>query len=166
MGNRRPRLRLCMVPAVLLVILVLLVVLPLIGMFLNMDEESIRKVFAQETLGQVVLNSVTASVLTTAISLMLAYGLAWCMERTCMPCKKLLRMLIVLPMLIPSVSIGMGVVLLGGNNGILTNLVSIQGSSIYGLPGIVWGSVMYSLPVAFMMIENILKYCMTSYVVG
>ena len=147
-----------MVPAVLLVILLLLVVLPLAGMFLNMDGESIRKVFAQETLGQVVQNSVTASVLTTVISLVLAYGLAWCMERTCMPCKKLLRMLIVLPMLIPSVSIGMGAVLLGGNNGILTNLLGLQGSSIYGLSGIVWGSVMYSLPVAFVMIENILKY--------
>lgn len=158
MGKRRPRLRLWMVPAVLLVILALLVVLPLIGMFLNMDAQSVQKVFAKETLGQVLLNSVTASVLTTVISLVLAYGLAWCMERTCIPCKRLLRVLIVLPMLIPSVSIGMGTVLLCGNNGILTNLLSVQGSHIYGLPGIVWGSVMYSLPVAFTMIENILKY--------
>lgn len=155
---RRVRPRLWMVPAALMVILAVLVVLPLAGMFLNMDAESIEKVFAQETLGQVLLNSVTASVLTTVISLVLAYLLAWCMERTCMPCKKLLRVLIVLPMLIPSVSIGMGAVLLCGNNGILTNLLGIQGGSVYGLGGIVWGSVMYSLPVAFVMIENILKF--------
>lgn len=61
-------------------------------------------------------------------------------------------------MLIPSVSIGMGAVLLCGNNGILTNLLKLQGGNVYGLAGIVWGSVMYSLPVAFVMIENILKY--------
>lgn len=160
MGKKKPgfRLRLWMVPAALLVVLAALVVVPLIGMFLNMDAESIQKVFSQESLGQVLLNSVTAAALTTAVSLVLAYGLAWCMERTCIRCKKLLRVLIVLPMLIPSVSIGMGAVLLGGNNGILTNLLGIQGGSIYGLGGIVWGSVMYSLPVAYLMIENIIKY--------
>lgn len=153
-----PRHRLWMVPAALLVILAVLVVLPLIGMFANMDAESIRKVFAQESLGQVLMNSVTASALTTVISLVLAYGLAWCLQRTAIPCKRVLRLLITLPMLIPSVSIGMGAVLLCGNNGILTNLLGIQGGNIYGLTGIVWGSVMYSLPVAVVMIENILKY--------
>jgi iron(III) transport system permease protein len=69
-----------------------------------------------------------------------------------------LRVFVSLPMLIPSVSIGMGVVQLLGNNGILTNLFSLPIGRIYGLPGIVLGSVLYALPVAYLMIVNILKF--------
>lgn len=127
-------------------------------MFLNMDMESIRRVFEKESLGSVIGNSLLSSLLTTFFSLIIAYFLAICTERTSMPCKKLIRYLIVLPMLIPSVSIGMGVVLLGGNNGIINNLLKVDGGNIYGLLGIVLGSIMYSVPVAYLMLVNVLRY--------
>lgn len=149
--------RLLLVPVVLALIATVFVVAPLVVMFTQMDAASIQKVFAQDTLGEVLIRSVTASGLTTVIALCLALLLAWCMERTCMPLKKTTRILVSLPMLIPSVSIGMGAVLLCGNSGILTGLLGLPMGSVYGLPGIVWGSVMYSLPVAFLMIDNILK---------
>ena len=60
-------------------------------------------------------------------------------------------------MLIPSVSHGMGLILLFGSNGIITNLLNLD-SSIYGFTGVVTGSVMYSFPVAYLMISDILKY--------
>ena len=155
--SRYPR-RLLAVPAALAAIATAFVVVPLVGMFLQMDSESIRKVFLQESLGTVLLRSVTASLLTTAIALTLACLLAYSMQRTKMPCKRALRILLVLPMLIPSVSIGMGVVLLFGNSGLVTGLLDLPLGNIYGLPGIVLGSVLYSLPVAFLTIDNILKY--------
>lgn len=160
MGNEiRSRERsLWLLPAVLTLCAVLVLVLPLAGMFARMDGESIRVVFHQDALGTVIGRSVLASLLTTAIALVLAYLLSWCMVRTNIPGKKVFRVLVILPMLIPSVSIGMGVVLLGGNSGILTNLFGLTTSHVYGLPGILWGSVLYSLPVAFLMIENILKF--------
>lgn len=154
---RRYDRRILLVPAALALIATFFVVAPLVGMFTQMDGASIQKVFGQDTLGTVLIRSVTASALTTVISLTLAFLLAWCMERTCMPLKKTTRILVSLPMLIPSVSIGMGAVLLCGNSGILTNLLGLPQGGVYGLPGIVWGSVMYSLPVAFLMIDNILK---------
>ena len=147
-----------MAPAFLSAVALMFVVLPLVYMFTNMDAASIRAVFSQNSLAIVVLRSVIASGLTTVISIVLAYLLAWCMERTAIAGKRLLRILTVLPMLIPSVSIGMGAVLLFGNSGILSRLLGLEPGSIYGLKGIVWGSVMYSLPVAFLMIDNILKY--------
>ena len=155
---RRRTSRIWVVPVALGLVFLVMLIAPLVWMFGTMDRESVEAVFGQEGLGKILADSVTASVLTTVISLTLAYPLAWCMVRSRIPCKRLLRLALVLPMLIPSVSIGMGVVLLGGNNGLLTNLLGIQGSSVYGLTGIVWGSVMYTLPVAFVMIENILKY--------
>lgn len=158
MTIRQQNRRMLIVPAALAVIATLFVVVPLISMFAQMDTDSVREVFAQESLGTILGRSVIASLLTTVISLTLAFCLAWCMQRTAMPGKSVLRILVVVPMLIPSVSIGMGVVLLCGNNGILTRLLGLPIGNLYGLKGIVWGSVLYSLPVAFLMIENILKY--------
>ncbi len=150
--------RLWIVPAVLGLIFAFSILAPLVCMFFNIDKVSLQKVLDKGTLASVIGNSLLSATITTILSLILAYLLAWCTERTAMPCKGLFRILITLPMLIPSVSIGMGTVLLGGNNGILTNLLGLQGTFVYGLWGIVWGSVMYSLPVAYLMISNILKY--------
>lgn len=146
------------VPAVLTAAAVAFVVVPLGNMFAHMDEESIRQVLGGGVLLSALGRSVVASGLTTAVSLVMAYLLAWCLERTAIPGKGLIRILAVLPMLIPSVSIGMGVVLLLGNNGLLSELFSMGTGGIYGLKGIVFGSVLYSFPVAFLMIDNILKY--------
>lgn len=155
---RREYFRFLNIPAVLALVSTLLVLVPLGGMFLRMDARSIRDVFGQEGTLAVLGRSVTASGLTTAITLPLAWLMAWCVERTAMGGKRLFRVLVTLPMLIPSVSIGMGAVLLLGNNGILTNLLGMRSGNVYGLQGIVWGSVMYSLPPTFLMIENILKF--------
>ena len=147
-----------LIPAVLAVLSAVFLLLPLIRVFAHMDAAGIESVLGGETFPAVLRRSVTASALTTLISIVLAYGLAWCMERTAMGHKRLLQVLISLPMLIPSVSIGMGVVQLLGNSGIVTNLLNLPIGNIYGLPGIVLGSVLYSLPVAFLMIVNILKF--------
>jgi iron(III) transport system permease protein len=60
-------------------------------------------------------------------------------------------------MLIPSISHGMGLVLLLGANGIITRLFGLS-RTIYGFHGIVLGSVFYAFPVAFLMLADILKY--------
>ncbi len=155
---RRHRRRLLLLPAVLAVVASLFVVVPLVAMLVQMTPETISSVFAQDSLKTVVGRSLLVSLITTVISLTLAFFLSWCMQRTNMPLKKSLRIVIVLPMLIPSVSIGMGIVLLFGNSGIITKLFNLPIANIYGLPGIVLGSVLYSLPVAFLLVDNILKY--------
>jgi iron(III) transport system permease protein len=60
-------------------------------------------------------------------------------------------------MLIPSISQGMGLVLLLGSNGIITRLLGLK-YSIYGFGGVVAGSVLYAFPIAFLMLADILKY--------
>jgi iron(III) transport system permease protein len=64
-------------------------------------------------------------------------------------------------MLIPSVSHGMGLIIMFGRNGVLTNILGIE-RSIYGFWGIAIGSVFYSFPMAYLMLENILRYEDTS----
>lgn len=79
------------------------------------------------------------------------------MTRTGVKLKGLFGVLILLPMLIPSISHGMGLIILFGSNGILTRLFGLS-RGIYGFAGIVAGSVMYAFPVAYIMISDILRY--------
>ena len=51
----------------------------------------------------------------------------------------------------------MGLVILLGSNGILTNLLHLP-FDIYGFWGIVIGSILYSFPVAFLMLLDIFQY--------
>lgn len=134
-----------------------LVLLPLLRMFSNLTLDSLRQVLRGEGFWTAAGHSLTVSLAATAASLLLAFILAFSVEKSSVPCKGLLRAIFVLPMLIPSISHGMGLILLFGNNGVLTNLFHF-GGSIYGAGGIVLGSVMYAYPVAFLMLCDVLQY--------
>jgi iron(III) transport system permease protein len=102
-------------------------------------------------------NSILVAGTGTIISIAAAYVLAICFVRTNMRFREVFSIFASLPMLIPSISHGMGLILLLGSNGILTRLLGLK-HSIYGFKGIVLGSVFYAFPVAFLMLSDILKY--------
>lgn len=133
------------------------VVLPLICMFANLFTADLDKIFGNKSFFEATLHSLQVSAVSTVISISLAFLLAWCMTRTKVKLKGFFSAVIILPMLIPSISHGMGLVILFGQNGQLTKLLGLNWS-IYGFWGIVAGSVMYSLPVAYLMISDILQY--------
>ena len=139
------------------IVFIALVFVPLVNMFTHVDADSLRKVFTAPNFGTVVKNSLVSTAISTVITLVLAYTLAMCVERTNIKCKSIFGILFVLPMLIPSISNGMGLVILFGNNGIVTNFLGLKGS-IYGLSGIVVGSVLYAFPVAYLMLADVMKY--------
>ena len=141
----------------LALVFVSMVFLPLIRMFSNMSLDSVRRVVNSPVFGDAVAHSIISAVLGTVITVMVAAVLALCIERTNIRLKGLFRIIFVLPMLLPSISHGMGLVILLGNNGILTKLFQLNGN-IYGLSGIIVGSVLYAFPVAYLMIEDVLRY--------
>ena len=141
-------------------ILLILVILPIIRMFSGIRASDFQTVFASPLFGDALRNSVVLSLIATVISVLLAYVLALCMVRTDIPGKRIFGVLLTLPMLIPSISHGIGLTTLMGNNGILTQLLGTP--SIYGPVGIVAGSVMYAFPVAYIMLADVLRYEDTS----
>lgn len=146
------------VPKLLLIaVFISLVFMPLLRMFMGMDRESIQAVLSSESFWPAVVHSMTATVIATVITILFALLLAFSIERTNICGKQFFRIVAILPMLIPSISCGMGLVLLFGNNGILTNLLHL-GGTIYGLHGIVIGSVIYAFPVAYLMFADIIRY--------
>ena len=142
---------------ILALVLVTFVLVPLITMLTKIDKETFSRVFSDNQFSKSLLNSITTTLTATIISIALAYGLAWAISRTNIKFKGIFSVIFILPMLIPSISHGMGLIILFGNNGLFTNLFNIS-SHLYGFAGIVIGSVLYSFPIAFLMFVDIFKY--------
>ena len=138
-------------------ILFTLIIVPIIRMLFYIDSKSLSSVFESGEFYSNLLNSFTSTLVATIFSIVLAYALAWAISRTNIKFKYIFTILLTLPMLIPSISHGMGLIILFGNNGFLTRIFGLS-SSIYGFWGVIIGSVLYSFPVAFIMISDMLKY--------
>ena len=133
------------------------VVCPLVVMLANMTGGDISAVVQLPRFREALLNSVFTAGAATIIAISLAWGFALCVVRSNLRFRAVFTVFVTLPMLIPSISHGMGLVLLLGSNGIITRLFGLYGT-IYGFHGIVLGSVLYAFPVAFLMLSDILKY--------
>lgn len=133
------------------------VILPIVSMVSRIQWDTVGPMISTPQFGETVLNSLTVSVAATILSVLIAYLLALAINRSRIPCKTLLNVLITLPMLIPSISHGLGLINLFGANGLLTRLLGLSGE-IYGFQGVLFGSVMYSFPVAFLMLSDAMKY--------
>ena len=133
------------------------IVMPLVAMLSNIATVDVGAILTSKTFVKAMRQSATVAAVATLISVGLAGLLAWCTNRTGIRHTGALGVLLSLPMLIPSISHGMGLIILLGSNGLLRNLLHLQGT-IYGFWGIVTGSVMYSFPVAYLMLADVLRY--------
>ena len=142
---------------VLAVFFLVAAVLPLLGMFSQLASPGASAVFGTEQFRIACLNSIGVSLTSTVISLVLALAMSWVLCRTNIRAKSAIAVIMTLPMLIPSLALGMGLVFLLGSNGIITNALGLD-FSLYGFWGIVMGSVLYSFPSAFLLLYDVLKY--------
>ena len=138
-------------------ILFVSVICPLAAMLMNMAGSDIALVLRQPRFREALFNSILTAAAGTVISISLAWCFALCVVRTNMRCREIFTVFAALPMLIPSISHGMGLVLLLGANGVITRTFGLTGT-IYGFHGIVTGSIFYAFPVAFLMLADIIKY--------
>lgn len=142
---------------VLLVYLVLTVLVPIVMLFSQIRGEHIEAIFTSPQFVPMLKNSLITTLAATVISVVLAFVLAYVINRTHVRLKAVWMVMFTIPMLIPSISHGMGLVLLFGDNGLITNLLGIS-INLYGYCGIIMGSVLYSFPVAFLMFFDSLQY--------
>ncbi len=133
------------------------VLLPLAVLLTNIHVGDIPKIIDSEMFFTMLKNSVVTTAVSTVISVTSAFLLAYCINRTNIRYKSVLSMLFTVPMLIPSISHGMGLVLIFGDNGIITNAFNIN-INLFGYIGIIAGSVMYSFPIAFLMFNDAFRY--------
>ena len=129
----------------------------LCAMFANLANTNIIQTFQSSTFTDTIINSLLSTTTAAIISIGLAVISAWFVCRSNLKFKKIFVLLFTLPMLIPSISHGTGLVVLLGNNGVITNMFGLD-LNIYGFIGIVLGSLFYSFPVAFLMLYDVFQY--------
>ena len=133
------------------------ILLPLIQMLSNIASVDVAAMISTRKFSKALRQSLTAAFTATILSVSLAGLLSWCVARTNLKHKTIVNTLLTVPMLIPSISHGMGLIIILGANGWLSRLIGLN-SGIYGFQGIVLGSVMYSFPVAYLMLYDVLRY--------
>ena len=141
----------------LLVYLAVTVLLPIIVLFSKIRGDSITGVFKSAQFAPMLKSSLITTVIATIISVVLAFALAYALNRSNVRLKAMWVILFSIPMLLPSISHGMGVKLLFDSNGILTNLLGVD-IGVRGYKGIIMGSVLYSFPVAFLLFYDSFQY--------
>lgn len=145
------------VKILIICILCVTVLLPLIFVLAQLGNNNISNVFINGLFGKAVFNSLLVSLITTIISMLFSFLLAYMISRSNIRFKGIFSVILTLPMLIPSIAHGMGLIIVFGENGFLTNLFNGI-SHIYGFWGVLLGSFMYSFPTAFLMFLDVLNY--------
>lgn len=109
-----------------------------------------------EAFGNSIIISLTSAVISTVLAFFLAYSIQY--TNLGAKYKKLIRLLAVLPMLLPTITYGFAIISSFGKQGLLTKLIGTQLFDIYGFGGLLFGYVIYTLPISFLLILNTMGY--------
>jgi iron(III) transport system permease protein len=111
--------------------------------------------FSNPSLFASIENSLFIALISTALTLVFAFGYAYALNRSLMRFKGFFRLVAMMPILVPSLLPGIALIYLFGNQGMLKSL--LMGQSIYGPLGIVIGSVFFTFPHAMIIITTALS---------
>ena len=137
------------------IFLLVTVFYPLLEMLIRVEWSDFGSLVSSFAFREALSNSLIVTSISTIISILMAYLLAFTLNRTNIKHRAVLKLLFTLPMLIPSISHGLGLINLFGANGIISKSL---GFNIIGSYGIILGSIMYSFPVAFLMLDDGFNY--------
>ncbi|MFD1882807.1 putative 2-aminoethylphosphonate ABC transporter permease subunit [Paracoccus pacificus] len=111
--------------------------------------------FGNPALSRSIVNSLTIATISTLFTVLAAFGFAFALNRSCMRLKGPMKMIAMMPILVPSLLPGIALIYLFGKQGMLSGL--LMGHSIYGPLGIVIGSVFFTFPHALIIISTALS---------
>ena len=117
-------------------------------------------VFTGRNFGQTLMNSFAVSAAAAVAAVLVAFVLAYAVHYTRLPgwVKTALRGAATLPMFIPTITYGFAIIYSFGKLGLITQLLGFQLFNIYGFWGLLVGYVIYTVPVAFLLICNTMEY--------
>lgn len=107
-------------------------------------------------LGNSFVVSICSALLATGLAFILAYTIHY--TNVGKRYKWLISKAAILPMLLPTITYGFAIIYSFGKQGLLTKLFGRQLFNIYGFNGLLLGYVVYTLPVAFTLINNAMGY--------
>lgn len=102
-------------------------------------------------------NSTWLGLATTVLTVLLGFVLAYGLERTHMAGKRFIAVSMALPMLTPSLVLGLGLIFLLGRNGLVGKLLGLR-MEVYGFWGLLLADILYALPQAVLIIRAALRH--------
>ncbi len=111
--------------------------------------------FSTPALFYSIKNSLTISIITTLITVTLAFNYAYALTRSCIPYKGVFKALALIPILVPSLLPGIALIYLFGRQGMITGL--LFGHDIYGPIGIIISEVFFTFPHAVLILVTALS---------
>lgn len=125
------------------------------------DTKSLGYLFSQQIL-QASLNSLVVSTVAALAALFISLISALLLLKLDTRYQIVFSFLLTWPMLLPSLSHGMGLIILFGKNSWFSRNFVDDSFLIYGFKGILLGALLYSIPIGFLMLFDILRYEDTS----
>lgn len=149
-------------PARLLVpaaVATLVLLLPLIALILSAPWSLLGEQLRTEALREAMWLSVLTATVSAAVCLVLGLPLAWVLARLDFPGRRLLRTLVIVPLVLPPVVAGVALVSAFGRTGIIGEpLRAATGLSLpYTTAGVIVAHVFVSLPFVVISIEGALR---------
>lgn len=140
---------------IILLFLLITVFFPLLSMLYRIDWSDFSVLMKSIAFKEALTNSLVVTSISTIISISVAWLLAYTINKTNIRHRAILKLFITIPMFLPSISHGLGLINLFGANGIISKALNFN---IIGMSGIILGSIIYSFPVAFLMLDDGYNY--------
>lgn len=114
-----------------------------------------------------IVNSLKVAATAGLVTVLLAFLLAYTVNCTNLPrgVKKVVTLLSQMPMLLPTITYGFAIIYTFGRQGLFTRLLGFQPFDIYGFNGLLIGYVIYTLPTAFLLINNSFQFIDKRYII-
>jgi iron(III) transport system permease protein len=114
-------------------------------------------IFSDRNFYSSLLNSLLYSSIGALLSTVFGLLFAYFLNRSSLKNKALFLVLLTFPMLVPTLSVGLGIRTLFGSNGFLDKLFGINIDAI-GMPALIIGSFITTFPIAFLVLYDALAY--------
>ena len=105
-------------------------------------------------------NSFAVSIVSALVAVGIAFVMAYIIHYTRLPrgFKRFVQAVATLPMFLPTITYGFAIIYSFGKQGLITRLLGHQFFDIYGFGGLLVGYVIYTVPVAFLLIHHTMGY--------
>ena len=158
--------------AVLFVMFMFVPLVKLLALSLNVGDalglENYTSILSSDGFLQTMQNSFFVATMSALSATFLGFILAYTVHWTNLPksFKQFIKLAALFPMLLPTVTYGFAIIYTFGKQGLLTQIIGFQlFEDIYGFYGMWLGYTIYTLPIAFLLLNNTFQYLDKKFVV-
>lgn len=137
--------------------ILLFAILPLLTLAFHVSGTDWQYILKDNSFKDAIKNSLIYTTASAVITTVLALIAAYLLETARLRKKNLYVIALTLGMLVPTISVGLGLRILFGTNGFLDLLFGIE-IEVRGFAGLIMGSVMTSFPATFLILYDALHY--------